>query len=282
MRATLGHVLALVGLVAATPGTVILCSQHDLKENCEVVNAFNHCVDFPPSVNGMTKSLFQWSGVHCVYYYQNGCRSDKASRTINTLDTTMYYPNLGRYEWRFRAVKCWVPQPAAEAESRDIDIGSPEAELPNDSDNEPQGFAVDGIPESPQDTAKNLPRLPRRSQPGDVADQLPDRPGAVVIWNTPYTTNSNVAYNAWRDCVDVANDPATTIFQSKGAVCYYWNARGCVGNHARSMDGLQEPRWWTDANKWKHGLVKSMACLPRVDMQLMGDVEEVGGRYEAA
>ncbi|KAF2269141.1 hypothetical protein CC78DRAFT_605472 [Lojkania enalia] len=98
-------------LIAQSPGTVLACSQHDLRENCVIENALNKCRAFDPKVRGKMKSLLQWKGVHCRYYTTDEC-VNQSTKTLDSLRGDLYWPTLGVYEWWFRSVDCLVPGPA--------------------------------------------------------------------------------------------------------------------------------------------------------------------------
>lgn len=90
--------------------THVICSQHNFQENCEVIHAMNKCVTLPPKVHMKDKSLIQWGGFVCQYYFRDDCPGDHGFEgMIDSRPGTVMKTELGQWEWSLASVLCEIP-----------------------------------------------------------------------------------------------------------------------------------------------------------------------------
>lgn len=130
---------ALIGLVAAAPApasssetaighpaardvsedgpwTSYMCSQNYMNEYCVRVYAYNKCGNIPQPVHLKNKSMMQWKGWLCVYYWTDNCDvADHAALTVDSRKDFVWMMTMGSNEWGLASANCIIPRTPAEA-----------------------------------------------------------------------------------------------------------------------------------------------------------------------
>lgn len=94
-----------------SPGDILICDQHVLEGTCDVAHAGtnNECTTFPIRVKRHNKSMVQFRGVICSYWFWDNCPGDQAAWNVDSTNGLQNFPTMANREWLLGSVKCWTP-----------------------------------------------------------------------------------------------------------------------------------------------------------------------------
>ncbi|KAJ4347331.1 uncharacterized protein N0V89_011272 [Didymosphaeria variabile] len=204
-------ILALIGLAVALPATNLstaeswpawACSDPNFHGFCDRIYADQKCVNLPEQLNGKVSSMMQWTGYACDYYSDDDCqfihskmRGDFHGETINGV-AIKWFQDMGPFDDKMKSAYCKAY----------VD-GANTASIPSVEEGWPHGETL-------------------------TADLI-QTPGAVTVFSKPNFAGDKTYVNAFAKCSRTFGwGTINSLKQEQGAVCRYYQSKGCFISNA--------------------------------------------------